>query len=220
MLPHRWDVSPSEALRVQEQLCARVHIRPLAHPPRTVGGLDVHGDRGAAVVLRWPDLTWVTGAIAECPVAFPYLPGLLSFREMPPLLAAIDQLDTMPDVFICDGHGLAHPRRFGLACHLGIWLGRPTIGCAKTRLCGRHTEPATERGATVQLHGREVIGAVVRTRTNVKPVYVSVGHQVTLSDAVEIVLGCTPRYRLPEPVRMAHKMAKNGCRHSPSGRGV
>jgi len=208
---HRWDVSPAEAVLIQRKLRDRVRIRSLHRPLRTVGGLDVHAGRGAVVVFTFPDLQWLTGAVAEQPISFPYVPGLLSFREMPALLAAIEQLDTLPDVFLCDGHGLAHPRSFGVACHLGVWLERPTIGCAKTRLCGRHTDLDRERGATVPLiDGEQVIGAVVRTRTDIKPVYVSVGHLVDLQDAIEVVVGCTPRYRLPEPLRFAHTLAKSG----------
>jgi deoxyribonuclease V len=130
---------------------------------------------------------------------------------MPVLLAAVAKLDALPDVFMCDGHGLAHPRRFGIACHWGLSMERPTIGCAKSRLCGHHADPGPERGATAPLiDGDEVIGAVVRTRTNVKPVYVSVGHLVNLEDAVRLVLACAPRYRLPEPLRLAHAMARQG----------
>jgi len=184
---------------------------------RTVGGLDVHGDRGAVAVLTWPDLEWVAGAMAEHPAPFPYVPGLFSFREIPALLAAIEQLDAPPDVLLCDGHGLAHPRRFGLACHLGVLLEQPTIGCAKTLLCGNHAEVGPHRGSTAHLQDGQVIGAVVRTQTNVRPLYVSVGHLVELEDAVEVVLHCAARYRLPEPLRFAHTMAKTG--HYPVPRG-
>jgi deoxyribonuclease V len=211
-LAHRWDVSPAEARQIQERLRDRVRAQPLAHAPRTVGGLDVHGERGAVAVLSWPELRWVDGAVAEREIAFPYVPGLLSFREAPTLLAAIGQLDVLPDLLLCDGQGLAHPRGFGLACHIGVWLERPTIGCAKTRLCGRHDEPEHKRGSAVPLYqGSHVIGAVVRTRTAVKPVYVSIGHRITLPQAVEMVLRCAPRYRLPEPLRVAHTMAKTAA---------
>jgi deoxyribonuclease V len=212
-LAHRWDVSAAEARQIQERLRDQVRVQPLAHAPRTVGGLDVHDERGAVAVLTWPGLEWIDGAVAQRPISFPYIPGLLSFREAPLLLAAIEQLGAVPDLLLCDGQGLAHPRGFGLACHIGLWLGQPTIGCAKTRLCGRHAEPGRERGLTVPLYeDSRVIGAVVRTRTAVKPVYVSVGHQITLAQAVEMVLRCTPRYRLPEPLRAAHTMAKTGTR--------
>ncbi|MBN1641322.1 MAG: endonuclease V [Anaerolineae bacterium] len=208
---HRWDVTPREAAQIQSALRGRVQSCPLSQPPRTIGGLDVHGDRGAVAVLAWPGLEWVGGAIAELPVTFPYVPGLLSFREAPVLLAAIDRLGMLPDVLLCDGQGSAHPRRFGLACHLGLWLGCPTIGCAKTRLCGRHAELGEERGARVPLRdGDDVIGAVVRTRTRVRPVYVSIGHLICLEEAIELTLGCARRYRLPEPLRTAHRMARSG----------
>lgn len=211
MLRHRWDVTPSEAANIQRKWRDHVVVQPIDRPPRTVGGLDVHENRGAVAVLSLPDLQWFAGAIAECPVRFPYIPGLLSFREMPALLAAVAKLDTLPDVFMCDGHGLAHPRRFGIACHWGLWMERPTIGCAKSRLYGHHAEPGPERGAAAPLvNGDEVIGTVLRTRANVKPVYVSVGHLVNLEDAVRLVLACAPRYRLPEPLRLAHAMARQG----------
>jgi deoxyribonuclease V len=213
MLRHRWDVSPAEAVELQRELRDQVIVQPLRRPLRTVGGLDVHENRGAVAVLTYPDLEWIAGAVAECPVSFPYVPGLLSFREVPALLAAIARLDPWPDLFLCDGHGLAHPRRFGLACHLGLWLGHPTVGCAKSRLCGRHAELAGERGSTAPLiDGGQVVGSAVRTRANVKPVYVSTGHLSRLQDAIEVVVNCAPRYRLPEPLRIAHTMAKSGHR--------
>jgi deoxyribonuclease V len=211
-LAHRWDVPPAEARQIQEQLRDRVRAQPLAHVPCTVGGLDVHGERGAVAVLSWPELRWVDGAIAVRDVPYPYVPGLLSFREAPVLLAALEELDALPDILLCDGQGLAHPRRFGLACHIGLWLELPTIGCAKTRLYGHGDAPGRERGSVVPLYqAGQVIGAVVRTRTAVKPVYVSVGHLITLPQAIEIVVRCAPRYRLPEPLRIGHTMAKTGC---------
>jgi deoxyribonuclease V len=210
VLRHRWDISPKEAVRIQERLRSRVRTQPLPHAPRTIGGLDVHENRGAVIVLTWPDLKLLTGAIVEHPTTFPYIPGLLSFREMPALLAAIQQLEALPDLFLCDGHGLAHPRHFGLACHLGVWLGCPTVGCAKSHLRGRYAELGAERGAAVPLCDEQVIGAVVRTQANVRPVYVSIGHLVSLEDAIHVALWCASRYRLPEPLRIAHAMAKTG----------
>jgi deoxyribonuclease V len=218
MRSHDWDISPAEAIAIQHKLRTHVRIQPPPGPLRTVGGLDVHGDRGAVAVLTWPDLEWLTGTTAERAASFPYLPGLLSFREIPALLAAIEQLDLLPDVLLCDGHGLAHPRRFGLACHLGVLLERSTIGCAKTRLCGRHADVGADRGSSVPLVDGEMIGAVVRTQTAVKPVYVSVGHLVDLESAVEIVLHSASRYRLPEPLRFAHTMAKTGRCPLPRGK--
>lgn len=219
---HRWDVSPAEAVCIQHALRECVVVQPLERPARTVGGLDVHRDRGAVAVLSLPDLRWLGGAVARCPVSFPYIPGLLAFREVPAMLAAIAQLDVLPDLFLCDGQGLAHPRRFGLACHLGVLTGRPTVGCAKSWLRGQHAavahpesaparEPGLERGQTADLvDGGQVVGVVLRTQANVRPVYVSVGHLIDLSDAIRVVLACTPRYRLPEPVRLAHRMAREG----------
>lgn len=219
---HRWDVSPAEAMGIQQALRERVIVQPLERPARTVGGLDVHQDRSAVAVLSLPDLHWLDGAVARCPVSFPYIPGLLAFREVPAMLAAIAQLDVWPDLFVCDGQGLAHPRRFGLACHLGVLTGRPTVGCAKSWLCGQHAavarpgsnsvrEPGLARGQTTDLvDGGQVVGAVLRTRANVRPVYVSVGHLIDLPGAVQVVLACTPRYRLPEPLRLAHRMAREG----------
>lgn len=213
-LQHHWEVPPAEAVRIQQQFHDRVSVQPLRGQPSTIAGLDVHAERAAVAVLSFPDLTWITGAIAETPISFPYVPGLLSFREVPAMLAAVEQLDTLPDLFLCDGHGVAHPRRFGIACHWGLWVERPTIGCAKSRLCGHHRDLAPMRGATAPLiDDDEEIGAVVRTRTNVRPVYVSVGHLTDLHDAVRVILSCTSRYRLPEPLRMAHAMAKTA--HGP-----
>jgi deoxyribonuclease V len=162
-------------------------------------------------VISYPDLKWVAGETATLAVGFPYVPGLLSWREAPVLLATLAKLEDLPDLLLCDAHGLAHPRRFGLACHLGVWLDRPTIGCAKTRLCGSHGAVASTRGSMEPLLDDDAqIGVVLRTRSRVKPVYVSVGNLVTLQDAIEIVLGCSPRYRIPEPLRVAHQMAKSG----------
>ena len=145
-----------------------------------------------------------------CRTRFPYVPGLLSFREAPAALAALGQLKTSPDILLCDGHGLAHPRRFGLACHLGLLSGLPSIGVAKSLLTGEHAPPAQERGAwTPLLDGGEVIGAALRTRPGAKPVYVSIGHRISLESALQVVLRCTGRYRLPETTRQAHRLASN-----------
>ena len=140
---------------------------------------------------------------------FPYIPGLLSFREMPAILPALAQLDTVPDVFMTDSQGLAHPRRFGLACHLGVWLSRPCFGVAKTRFIGEHAPLGPNKGDLVDLVDKEqVIGSVIRTRSNVKPVYVSIGHRITHQEAIELTLGSTTRYKIPEPTRLAHKISK------------
>ena len=212
---HPWDLTPKEAIRVQQELRSRVIASPLADTAiRTIAGVDVGLPRGgqvaraAVVVLDYTTMEPVASATAEMPVPFPYVPGLLSFREMPVILRALEQLSVSPDVFLVDGHGYAHPRRFGLACHLGVWLDRPAIGCGKSILVGE-TEPlAKPRGSTAPLRdGDEIIGMAVRTRTGVKPVYISIGNRVDLESAVRITLNCGRGVRLPEPVRRAHQLA-------------
>lgn len=187
-------------------------MEPLLAPVRVVGGVDVsikkERARAAVVLLSFPDLQPLEAATAELPVGFPYVPGLLAFREGPVVLAALERLRGRPDVLIFDAQGLAHPRRMGLATHIGVLLDQPSVGCAKSRLCGEHEEPSPERGSWVPLmSGEETIGAVVRTRTDVRPLYVSVGHRVDLETAVELVFSCCTRYRLPEPTRWAHRVA-------------
>jgi deoxyribonuclease V len=179
-----------------------------------VAGVDVSirddTAQAAVVVLSLPDLTVVDEAIHRCEVPFPYVPGLLSFRETPPVLPALEHLSVTPDVLMTDSHGRAHPRRFGFACHLGVLLDRPTLGVAKSILVG---EPGgaldDEKGSRVPLvDDGETVGAVLRTRTDVNPVYVSVGHRLTLDDAVRLTLECSPRYKIPEPTRQAHKRSR------------
>jgi deoxyribonuclease V len=180
---------------------------------RHVCGIDVHYlDEGiahaAAAVLSFPGLEPRGHAFARRRVAFPYIPGLLSFREVPAALAALARLSIAPDLILCDGQGIAHPRRCGLASHLGLLAGLPSIGVAKTRLIGEHRGPPARRGAWVPLVDRgERIGAVLRTRAGVKPVYVSIGHRVSLETAVRYAMACTTRYRIPEPLRSAHRFA-------------
>lgn len=211
---HPWQVTPAEARAIQETLRGRVEAADRLPPIRHVAGVDVGFEadgrltRAAVVVLSYPALTPVEQAVVRQPTAFPYVPGLLSFRELPAVLAAIEQLQILPDLYLCDGQGLAHPRRFGIACHLGVLLDAPAIGVAKTRLTGSHVEPPAEKGGWVPLlDGEAVIGAVVRTRSRVRPVYVSVGHRVSLETAVRLTLACTTRYRLPETTRLAHRLA-------------
>jgi deoxyribonuclease V len=211
-LAHPWDLSPGDARAIQEQLRSRVQVRPLTGPVGSVAGVDVSVREGvcraAIVTLSFPALRALEAATAELPVSFPYVPGLLAFREGPVVLLALGKLKVRPDVIIFDAQGLAHPRRLGLAAHLGVLLDRPSIGCAKSRLCGRHEEPRPERGSWVPLtDDGTIIGAVVRTRSRVRPVYVSIGHQVDLESAVDLVLRCCTRYRLPEPIRWAHRVA-------------
>jgi len=209
---HRWDVSPSEAMEIQQQLRSKVSTERSVGQVNTVAGIDVSfkGDvaRAAVVVLSYPELTPLDYSLAELPVEFPYIPGLLAFREAPAVLAALEKLKTEPDLFIFDAQGLAHPRRMGLATHLGVVIDRPSIGCAKSRLCGSHHEPGPERGSYTYLYdGEEIIGAVVRTQTGVSPLYVSIGHRVDLPTAIEYVLSCCTKYRLPETTRYAHRVA-------------
>ena len=210
--PHPWNVSPAEAMEIQRQLRSKVSKERSFGEVHTVAGVDV-GFKGevakaAVVVLSYPELQPLDYSVAELPVEFPYIPGLLSFREGPSVLAALEKLATEPDLFIFDAQGLAHPRRMGLASHIGIIIDRPSIGCAKSRLCGTHHEPGPERGSYVHLYdGDEVIGAVVRTRTGVKPLYVSIGHRIDLESAIEYVLGCCRNHRLPETTRYAHRVA-------------
>ena len=214
-LSHTWDLTPAEARRLQEELRGRVVREDLiASQPARVAGIDIGFERkgavtrAAAVVLGYPDLEVIDTAIARRPTRFPYVPGLLSFRECPAALAALDGLTASADVLVCDGQGYAHPRRFGLACHLGLLTGVPSIGVAKSRLIGAHDPAPDTKGAWVPLRdGGETIGAVLRTRKGVKPVFVSVGHGFTLATAVDLVLGLTPRYRLPETTRQAHRLA-------------
>lgn len=209
---HPWDVSPAEARAIQNRLCGRVCVQPLERRPRVVAGVDVSVKGGVAkaavVLLSYPDLVPFQAATAALPVSFPYVPGLLAFREGPVVFAALEQLASGPDVLMFDAQGLAHPRRIGLATHLGILLDMPAVGCAKSRLCGKEVVPGEEKGSwTLLEHRGEVIGAVVRTRSRVRPVYVSVGHRVDLETAISLVLSCATKYRLPEPTRWAHRVA-------------
>jgi len=214
---HDWDVSPREAIEIQRRLARRVREANARRRIRTVAGIDVGYEEGgrvaraAVVVLRLADLATLEEAVARQPTPFPYRPGLLSFREIPAALDALARLDSVPDLLVCDGQGRAHPRRFGLACHLGVVTGLAAVGVAKSKLIGTHRRVPERRGAWVPLeHDGERIGAVVRTRTGVKPVYVSVGHRVTLDRAVALTLTITPRYRLPETTRRAHRLASSG----------
>lgn len=211
-----WPTSIEEAKLIQEQGRDRVITSDRLSTVNWVAGVDLGFENGgqttraAVAVLSFPDLILTETAIALCPTIFPYVPGFLSFREVPPILKALRQLTTTPDLILCDGQGLAHPRRFGLACHLGILLDCPTIGVAKSRFIGTHKEPAPTRGSWEPLKdGEETIGAVLRTRTKVKPLYVSIGHKIGLETAIAYVLDCTPQYRLPETTRIADRLASN-----------
>jgi deoxyribonuclease V len=211
---HSWNLTPRAAIALQQRLRSRVVRLGRPRQVRTVAGTDVGFARGGSVahaavaVLSFPGLELVDHAVARQPVRFPYVPGLLSFREIPALLAALARLRVKPDLILCDGHGYAHPRRFGIACHLGVICGVPTIGVAKSRLIGEHGEPMQRRGAWVPLRDRgETVGAVLRTRAGTRPIYVSIGHRVSLAAAVRCVMACTTRFRLPETTRWAHRLA-------------
>ncbi len=212
-IPHRWDLTPKEAARLQQELRSRVIAEDRLGDVRLVAGLDAGFDdkntaRAAVVVLSFPELELVEQAIARVPVTFPYVPGLLSFRELPALITALEKLKNIPDLLLDDGQGVAHPRRFGIASHLGVITGIPAIGVAKTRLIGEHGTVPKHRGAWVPLmDGDETIGAVLRTRAGVKPLYISVGHKVSLETAIGYVMACCTRYRLPETTRWAHRLA-------------
>jgi len=213
---HPWDVTPAQARAIQERLRERLIRRDDFAQIETVAGLDIGFKdggkitRAAVVRLRLPRLELLERALARCPTSFPYIPGLLSFREIPAALEALDKLRGKPDLLLCDGQGYAHPRRFGLACHLGLLTDLPSIGVAKSRLIGEHGTLAPQKGAQTPLrHDGETIGTLLRTRAKVSPVYVSVGHRIGLETALDYVLACTTRYRLPEPTRLAHRLASD-----------
>jgi len=208
---HAWDVTPQEAIAIQQRLRAQITTEPLATPLHSVAGCDISYDKGSdviysgIVVLKIPELMEVARSTAITRVHFPYVPGLLSFRESPAVLEAWSRLEKAPDALMIDGHGFAHPRRFGIACHLGLLLNLPTVGCAKSLLIGRFEEPDPRAGCYSPLVDREeTIGAVLRTEDNVSPVFVSIGHRVTLEDAIQLVMKCAKGYRIPEPTRQAH----------------
>jgi deoxyribonuclease V len=216
----RWDLSPAEAIAMQVDLAAGVRCEDDFPAPRLIAGVDVSTSRGsdegyaAIVVLSWPELAIVEVGEARMRLPMPYIPGLLSFREVPLALAAYARLKHAPDLLMVDGQGRAHPRRFGVACHLGVLLDKPTIGCAKSILVGTHAELGPERGNTAPLiHRSEVVGYAVRTKTKVNPVFVSCGHRLSPETAVRWVLDCARGYRLPEPTRQAH-LASNAFRIS------
>ncbi|HNS19756.1 MAG TPA: endonuclease V [Sedimentisphaerales bacterium] len=246
---HEWSLSYAEARDLQTRLAGEVQFTPLKELPRLIVGLDCafskDGKRifAAAVMLEvcgpaalgWETITPEGGGAtlplafelehvetvsAEQETRFPYIPGLLSFREAPVCLEAVGKLSREPDLYVIDGQGVAHPRRLGLAAHLGLFFDKPTVGCAKSRLIGTFDEPSEEKGAWSPLRdGEEVIGAVVRTRSHVKPVFVSVGHRCLLEDAVRVTLACTTRYRIPEPTRLAHQVVSRIKLQDCAGRG-
>jgi len=211
---HRWDVTPKEAIAIQQALRSRVIREDGLNAVVHVAGVDVGFEQGGAItraavaVLRLADLALVDSALARLPTSFPYVPGLLSFREVPAALEALRGLSIAPDLLLVDGQGIAHPRRLGVASHLGLLCDIPSIGVAKSRLIGEYGEVPDQRGAWMPLLDRgELIGAVLRTRPGVKPLYVSSGHRVSLHTAIAYVMACVTRYRLPETTRWAHRLA-------------
>lgn len=213
-LGHPWNVAPEQAREIQQQLRAQVVSTDELGPVRFVAGIDVAFEdnnsvaRAAVAVLRFPELELCESAVVHHPIEFPYIPGLLSFREAPAALEALQSLRRLPDLLLCDGQGLAHPRRFGLACHIGVLSQTPSIGVAKTPLTGVHEPVPVERGSwRPLLDDGEVVGAAVRTAAGVKPLFVSIGHRISLTTAIEYVLRCAPKYRLPETTRWAHRIA-------------
>lgn len=218
---HKWDVTTKQARSIQERLRDRVVSEDRFGPIRYVAGADVAFDKprnlafAAVVVLKFPRLEVVEQAIASSPIRFPYVPGYLSFREVPAICEALCQIRQTPGLILCDGQGFAHPRRFGLACHLGLITDRPCIGVGKSRLLGNHRHVPNSRGHWVSLIDKEEqIGAVLRSRKNVKPIHVSIGHRISLKTAISYVKRCTTRYRLPETTRHADRLA--GIKQGPT----
>lgn len=214
--PHAWDVTPREAMAIQARLSPLVETRDRLGEVRRVAGVDIGFEargtvtRAAVAVLDFPGLSLIERSIVRLPTAFPYVPGLLSFREAPAALLALSRLSAPPDLVLYDGQGLAHPRRLGIACHIGLLTGLPSIGVAKSRLIGCHDEVPAERGAwTPLLDGDDILGAVLRSRAGVSPIYVSIGHRTSLETAVHWVMAVTTRYRLPETTRHAHRLASS-----------
>ncbi len=216
LIEHEWNLAPAAARALQSELAARVRLEPAPPDIATIAGVDTGFEdggataRAAVVLMNWPALTVVEHHIAREPTRMPYVPGLLSFRELPVVLSALESLTTEPDLVLCDGQGIAHPRRLGIAAHLGVITGLATIGVGKSRLVGEHDMPGEEKGARVPLfHEGERIGTVLRSRTRVRPLYVSPGNRLDVANAADWVLACCTRYRLPEPIRAADRLASN-----------
>ncbi|MGZ9050503.1 MAG: deoxyribonuclease V, partial [Allosphingosinicella sp.] len=214
---HGWSVTVREAIELQSRLAGGVVREDRLDPVRLVAGVDVAYDRrgrsgtarAAAVVFSFPELAVVEEAAIEVAVDFPYVPGLLTFREAPAAIAALDRLTHRPDVLLCDGQGLAHPRRLGFAAHLGLFLDTPSVGVAKSVLVGTYGEPGPAKGDWSPLMDKdEVIGAALRTRASARPIFVSIGHRVCLATAISLVLGCTTSFRLPQTTRAADRLSK------------
>ncbi|SJN12935.1 Endonuclease V [Halomonas citrativorans] len=222
---HEWNLAPKEAIALQKELATRLESDDRIAPVTHIAGMDIgfedNGDttRAAVVVLKWdpqtaPDLTLVEQVVHREPTRMPYIPGLLSFREIPAALGAFERLNILPELIMVDGQGIAHPRRLGIAAHLGLWLDLPTIGVAKSRLYGKHDEVGETRGDWVPLRaGSETIGAVLRSRDKVKPVFVSPGHRISLETSLDWVMRCLGRTKLPEPTRLADRLASRRDQH-------
>lgn len=211
-LTHTWSLTPKEAVALQRELAGKLVKENRVGTVKTIAGLDASYKDGqavaVAVLFSYPEFEQLEHVTLKRPIVFPYIPGLLSFREAPGVIEAVDKLTRKPDLLLIDAHGYSHPRRFGLASHVGVYLDIPSIGVAKTLLIGKFEEPAPEHGSVSWLHHKEeIIGAVVRTRTRVRPVFVSIGHKVDLETAVRLVLACCRGYRLPEPTRWADAIA-------------
>lgn len=211
---HPWNLTPKEAIALQKRLKDRIRTDWKLARVKRIAGVDVSylpitkESVASVVVLSYPDLETIESASSRMKTPFPYVPGLLSFRELPAILKAVERISAAPQVIFVDGHGRAHPRRFGIASHLGLWLNCPTIGIGKSRLCGAYEEPGEERGCeTDLLDDGEVIGRVLRTRTSVKPIFVSIGYGIPLDECRRWTLAVTPRYRLPEPIRRADRLS-------------
>ncbi|MES2225918.1 MAG: deoxyribonuclease V [Patescibacteria group bacterium] len=209
-----WNLTPKEAIELQKKLRDQIRLVPLESEPRLIGGCDVSMNRFAKegfagfVTMSFPALELLDHSVVKDTIPMPYIPGLLSFREIPMLVKAWDKLKTKPDVLIVDGIGIAHPRRLGIASHLGLVLDLPTVGCAKSVLTGVYEEPANETGAISYLYDKhdreEIIGAALRTKVNVKPVFISPGHRITLADSLDLIMRSVRKHRLPEETRFAH----------------
>ncbi len=213
---HAWDIPPKRAVEIQKQLSVEVITCDCFERINSVAGVDVGFEeqgrvmRAAIVVLAFPSLALIESKLVRKPTTMPYIPGLLSFRELPAVLEGLKNIRRFPDLFLCDGQGIAHPRGLGIASHLGLLTDTPSIGVGKSRLVGTHGSVAEKRGAYSPLiYKKERVGAVLRTRKGVKPVFVSVGHRISLKSAMDYVLACTPTYRLPETTRQAHKLASH-----------
>jgi len=210
-ITHSWNLSSQEAIELQQELRSKVKIEPMSKPLQYIAGADISFNKGedtvyvGMVVLKYPEMIEVERALLVDQAIFPYIPGLLSFRETPLLMKVWDKLTIKPDLIVTDGHGLAHMRRFGVACHFGLLTNTAAIGCAKKILVGKHEVLGEEKGSVAYIEDKgEIVGAVLRTRTNVKPVYISAGHKINLEEAIEVMKTCAVDYRIPEPTRQAH----------------